>query len=83
MRQTKREEKIERVLQILEYLRNLGFEYILSHPDRKYRLVVWTTQCGRYMEAFCSGSWAAVENLIQAVLMGYEVGRCHREVETG
>jgi hypothetical protein len=79
----KREEKIEGVLRMLEYLRNLGFEYTLSRPDRKYRLLVWTVQCGRYMEAFCSGSWTAIGNLIQAILMGYKVGRCHRKAETG
>ena len=79
----KRDEKIERVLQMLEYLHNLGFEYTLSHPDRNYHLSVWTVQCGRYMEAFCTGSWTAIENLLEAILMGYWVGRCHQKAETG
>ncbi len=79
----KKEEEIERVLQMLERLRELGFEYTLSRPGRNYHLSVWTVQCGRYMIAFCSGSWTAIENLIQAILMGYEVGRCHQLKETG
>jgi hypothetical protein len=79
----KRTEKIDRVLQMLEHIRSLGFEYTLSRPGRLYRLEVWTVQCGRYMGARCTGYWWVIENLLEAILMGYHVGRCHQKAETG
>jgi len=79
----KRDEKIERVLQMLERLRDLDFEYTLSRPDRTYRLVIWTVQCGRYMQVSCAGCLQEIENLLEAILMGYEIGRCHQRAETG
>jgi len=79
-RTNKRKEKI---LQMLEYIRGLGFEYTISRPDRTYHILIWTVQCGRYMEVFCTGPLWKIESLIKAILMGYEVRGCRQRAQSG
>jgi hypothetical protein len=66
---------------LLERIRAIGFEYaMVSIPNRSRRIIVWTFVKGNYRQIFFAGPLWKVENFLEALLLGYEVG-CHQQVQ--
>jgi hypothetical protein len=69
---------------LLDRIRKIGFEYtIVSIPNRSRRITVWTFVEGNYRQVFFAGPLWTIENFLEALLLGYEVGQCRREEKTG
>jgi len=64
---------------LLNQIRAIGFEYTLvSLPRRSRRIVVWTFVRGNYRQIFFAGPLWMIENFLEAILLGHEVGRCNQ-----
>jgi hypothetical protein len=69
MRTTEKE-----LMQWLDAVRSLGFEYDCSKPDGEYRLHVWLREGGAFQVNF-AGTGAGVVAVLKALVLGYEAAK--------